>query len=295
VLVNESAGSAGPAAPAALDAAFRRHGATATVRSVPGGALARAARRAVEEGADVVVAAGGDGTVSAVASQVAGSPAALGIVPIGTLNHFARDLRLPLDLDEAIEAVVSGLETRCDVGRLGRRVFVNNATLGLYADLVLLRERWRPRIGKWPAGALAAAAVLRRFPTSRLSVTADGRTATVRTPLLVVSNNPFGLGPGRPHGRPRLDGGTLGLYVAGTGRRALLSAVLRGVSTSLDGDPAFEASTARRVVVESPRPHVRLALDGEAVRVRPPLRFESAAGALRVAGTDGASEAASAA
>src|SRR5215207_1701290 len=98
------------------------------------------AARAAKEHADIVVAAGGDGTVSGVAAVVAGSDAALGVLPLGTLNHFAKDLGIPLDLAKAAAVVAARHIRRVDVGRVNDRVFINNASIGVYPGIVEKRE-----------------------------------------------------------------------------------------------------------------------------------------------------------
>ena len=113
--------------------------------------------------ASVVVAAGGDGTVSSVATGIFQSQAALGVLPLGTLNHFARDLRIPFDLAEAVAIVCAGRIGHVDVGQVNDRLFVNNSSIGIYPSIVDAREVLR-RQGhrKWPAMAIAAARILRR-------------------------------------------------------------------------------------------------------------------------------------
>src|SRR5207244_13653059 len=105
------------------------------------------ARRAADAGHRIVVAAGGDGTVSTVAGALAGTRSALGVVPMGTLNHFARDLKVPIDVAEAAKAIVQGRETRVDIGEVNGRVFVNNSSIGLYPSF-LMHRRHQERLGR---------------------------------------------------------------------------------------------------------------------------------------------------
>jgi diacylglycerol kinase family enzyme len=294
IVVIANSGATRAAAVQAIADAFARHGAAATVEAVPGGHVERAARAAVRSGADVVVAAGGDGTVSAVASVVAGTRVALGVVPLGRLNHFARDVGLPLDLDAAVGAVVEGEVVPCDVGSAGGRPFVNNATLGLYADQVRVRERWRKRLGRWLAAGLATAVVLRRVRALRLSIRADEEAIEVESPLVVVSNNEYALTAGHPHGRARLDSGRLGLYVLhDRGGRQVLTTAIRSFVAGLEDHEGLSARTAREVVVGARRRHVKVALDGEVRKMATPTRFRAHPGALRVVGArpDGTPEA----
>src|SRR5207253_9977053 len=131
-------------------------------------------RRAVKGGDDAVVAAGGDGTVSTVASALAGSEVPLGVVPLGTRNHFAKDLALPLDLGEAVKAIGIRRTTKVDVGEVNRFTFLNNASVGIYPDIVLEREALRRRgYRKWTAFAVATARIVREYRGLVVKITAD--------------------------------------------------------------------------------------------------------------------------
>ena len=114
------------------------------------------ARRAVEQGAAVVVAGGGDGTVNAVASILLGRDMALGVLPLGTLNHFAKDLGIPLDIEAATRTIFQGRQVSVDVGEVNDRIFLNNSSLGIYPRIVRYREAQRAQgQNKWIAFARA--------------------------------------------------------------------------------------------------------------------------------------------
>src|SRR5919107_358211 len=122
-----------------------------------------AARRAVERGTSGLIAAGGDGTVNTLANVAIEADVPLGVLPQGTLNHFAKDLGMPTDLDGALAVVLAGHTRRVDVGEVCGRIFVNNSSLGVYPRIVRLRERFGGRgPAKWLAAAWATLAVLRR-------------------------------------------------------------------------------------------------------------------------------------
>src|SRR5215207_1651885 len=117
---------------------------------------ARAVRQALDRDAAVVVAGGGDGTVSGVAGELVGTHVPLGVLPMGTLNHFAKDLGLPLDLAEAVHVTVRGTVSRVDVGQVNGRVFLNHSSIGVYPKVVELRRRWESTgLGKWVAAPQA--------------------------------------------------------------------------------------------------------------------------------------------
>ena len=141
-----------------------------------GSDLTRLAARALEASGRTVVAGGGDGSVSAVASVLAGTDGRLGVLPLGTLNHFAKDLKIPLDLDQAIRTVFTGCTVRVDVGEVNGRVFLNNSSLGLYPKLVHLREKQQQSgSSKWVAFARSLVAVMRRYSRVRITLSSDLR------------------------------------------------------------------------------------------------------------------------
>ncbi|HEY8048746.1 MAG TPA: diacylglycerol kinase family protein, partial [Ramlibacter sp.] len=174
VIVNSSSGTGcKPGDERELEQRFAAHGADAKAVLVHGGeGIVKAAKEAVANGAGCIVAAGGDGTVSAVASQVARTQVALGVLPLGTLNHFAKDNGLPMDTDEAIAAIATGRIAQVDVGEVNGRMFINNSSLGLYPDIVLDREHQRRRLGrgKWMALAAASLHAAQRYPVLKLAL-----------------------------------------------------------------------------------------------------------------------------
>jgi diacylglycerol kinase family enzyme len=122
---------------------------------------------AVREGANPVVAAGGDGTLNAVTSVLVDGDRTLGVLPIGTLNHLAKDLRIPLDLDGAVQTLLEGVVANVDVAEVNGQIFLNNSGLGLYPKIVRHREKLQDQLGhgKWPAffGRYSAYCVATRF------------------------------------------------------------------------------------------------------------------------------------
>ena len=121
-----------------------------------GSEIDNAIRRAVEAGCETLVVGGGDGTINSGAAAVVGRNIPLGVLPLGTLNHFAKDVGIPLDVEEAIRVLLEGVVCKVDVGEVNGRIFLNNSSLGVYPAIVRLRERYRTRIwGKWLAAAWA--------------------------------------------------------------------------------------------------------------------------------------------
>ena len=192
VLLNDAAGGARDDTLRVI-AAFRRAGIEAEVRTVKPSELTTTARDLIAAGTLLVVAAGGDGTVNAVASAVIGSQAVLGVLPVGTLDHFARDLGLPADLDLAVQVLASGQIRGVDVGEVNGRVFVNNCSIGLYPSLVVRRERQRQRL----AGASGLPCCW-RFSRCSSDIRSCGlrwnqgaASSDARCRLVFVGNNPY--------------------------------------------------------------------------------------------------------
>jgi undecaprenyl-diphosphatase len=218
----------------------------------------------------VVVAAGGDGTVNAVAQLVVGK-GTLGVLPAGTLNHFARDLGVD-DADAAFDALAAGRTRTIDVGKLnGRRFFLNNVGIGLYPEMVYRRDRVGQRAGKWVAAAGAAVRLLREGRPVTGTIIADDDPRILFAWMVFVGNNRFGTAPGRIGQRERIDEGILdvGLFLAGprgARRSSVAWRVLRSrpwetstrvirrearrVEVRLDGDPrwmSWDGETGNRV------------------------------------------------
>jgi diacylglycerol kinase family enzyme len=257
----------------------------ADVRTVPGKHLAEAAREAVARGAETVVAGGGDGTVSAIAGALAGTETRLGVLPLGTLNHFAKDNGIPLDLPGAAAVIADGHESALDVGRVNGRVFVNNSSLGVYARALINRDVKRDQLGmgKWPAMALAVWKVFRRSPLLRVQLSTEGETQRLRTPLVFVGNNRYDLELFRVGTRTCLDEGVLSLYVAKTASRwGMLKLGVRAAVGRLEQSRDFETRCVSKVRIGTRRTRVHVSLDGEVVAMDAPLKYEVWPGALRV-------------
>jgi diacylglycerol kinase family enzyme len=232
-----------------------------------------------------MVAAGGDGTVSSVADALSGTPTALGVVPAGTLNHFAKDLGIPLDLGAAVRAIAAGRRASVDVGVVNGRAFVNNASLGLYPKLVEEREKQQRRFGhsKRTAMLWAALAVLRRPPRLALRLEAESGALVARSPFVFVGNNDYameGFGIGT---RARLDAGLLDVYTTRrTSASGLVGLALRAAFGRLRQADDFLQANVRTLRVESRRSRLQVAVDGELLDFDTPLEFTMRPRALQV-------------
>jgi diacylglycerol kinase family enzyme len=283
VLVNPNAGSsnAGDTAVQAVAMAFAAAGIAADVKATPAGSVAGAVGRAVERfehgEVDAVVVGGGDGTVSAATAAIAGTGVPLGILPLGTLNHFAKDAGIPLPLDHAVAAIAARNVRLVDVGDMNGTVFVNNSSVGIYPRVVVGRDLLRRThgIGKWPAMAVAMLRVLRGLSHRRLRVEISGHRQTVRTSCLFVGNNEYGTQVFNLGRRARLDGGELWLYVVKpVGVLGLLRLAARMALGLLDVERDLIVFRGTDATIRTRRPRrLLVALDGEVISADTPLRY----------------------
>jgi diacylglycerol kinase family enzyme len=220
-----------------------------------------------------------------VASALVGSNVALGVLPLGTRNHFARSLGMPLAIEEACAALARSTVRTIDAGEVNGHVFVNNASVGLYPRVVGQREQLQRRRfdNRWLAMFVAILSVMRRFPTLRVRIVTDHQTIYRDTPFVFVGNNRYESQLLAVGERKRLDAGELGLYFARrAGRFAFARLALRTMLGRLEQDKDFEATALKEFWLETGRRAVQVATDGELRRMTPPLHFRTRPGELRV-------------
>ena len=249
--------------------------------------IAAAVEAALAANAAVVVAGGGDGTVSAVAAALVGHDTPLGVLALGTLNHLARDLRIPLDPEAAADVVLAGHTTSIDLGEVNGRTFLNNASLGLYPQIVRIRQR-HPATGfrKWIIATWVTLRVLARHRSMAIRLDADDDVVLRRTPIVFVGNNEYraaGLDAGS---RESLSNGKLAIYIVNAGGRRHPVRLIRlawhmVLGTALDGDH-LELVRTTSATVDSKEKTLHMALDGEVEIFYPPLEFRLLPAALSV-------------
>lgn len=246
--------------------------------------LREAARDALGRGAKTLVAVGGDGTVSAVASTLLDSEATLGVLPMGTLNHFAKDLQIPVNVEGASSVIANGAVVKIDVGEVNGRAFINNSGLGIYPKMVAWREEYqREGWAKWAALFWAAVTALRRMPFLQLRLTAGDTEAARLTPMIFIGNNEYEIEGVRAGTRRRLDAGRLFMYAVNAhtpGRLIHLS--LLALLGRLRQPQDFESLSVVEAWIETRRRWVKVSLDGEVARLETPLHFRTRPDALRV-------------
>ncbi|MFD2173622.1 diacylglycerol/lipid kinase family protein [Rhodobacter lacus] len=248
-------------------------------------------RRALARGIGTVVACGGDGTIAAVAEEVRGAGARFGVIPTGTFNFFARGLGIPEEIEAAVAVLAGGLARPVQVGTVNGRLFLNNASIGLYPRILREREEIYRR---WGRSRIAAHwSVLRTMVTMPggmdMEITSATGTHHVHSPLAFVMNNPYQLDFLGIEGAERLRGGELALLLApAKSVGAMLSGAVklglgmaeRKVDYHISFAPGFTITPARR--------HLLTARDGERGTMRAPLVFRAEPDALVVIGPEAA-------
>ncbi len=234
-------------------------------------ALARARR-------GVVVAAGGDGTINAVAQAVLGSGCAFGVLPQGTFNYFSRSHGIPSDPAEATRLLLSARPHAVQVGLVNERVFLVNASLGLYPQLLEDREAWKRQFGRSRLVAFGAglATLLRAHRRLRLRFEHAGEAHDVRTPTLFVGNNRLQMeqiGTAQAFAQ----GGLAGIMLRPVGLGGMLWLLARGALARLgEADNVvnfgFDSLTVRLPRFRRTR-RIKVATDGEVIWLDAPLTF----------------------
>lgn len=258
-----------------------------------GSDLLRVAQQQLQSGAELLIAAGGDGTLNAVSSVLVHQSAALGVIPAGTLNHFARDLGMAIDPVLAARQICSGQELTVDVGEVNGRIFINNSVLGLYpiyrASRRALETRWlgNTAVGRFFAVLGGMLRVFWRLPHLKLRIVTDDGVSIIRSPFVLVANNEHELETGRIGKRTALNKGHLWVYVMRRcSRWALLRYFLRFIVGRFSRHDAFEEFKVRELRIETRRKRIGVGLDGEIVHMRAPLEYRSLPQALRVIAPD---------
>jgi len=248
----------------------------------PGDDLRRLAEQAVAGGADVIGMAGGDGSQALVAGVAAASGVGFVCVPAGTRNHLAMDLGLDRgDVAGALDAFGAAVERRIDLGLVGERVFVNNATVGLYAKIVQSPAYRDRKVGT----------ALELLPTMLgpgaapldLRFTGPDGTEHASAHLILVSNDPYELGGGEGFGsRRRIDAGNLGIVAATFRTSGEIARVLQSEAAGRSWrPPGWVEWASASFQLQSGQP-VEIGIDGEALVLDPPIEFRTLPGALRV-------------
>lgn len=247
--------------------------------------LHAAVRRSADSNSSIIVAAGGDGTISAVAAVAIETGKVLGVLPLGTFNYFAQRLGLPLESEKALSVIAGGRVQTVTVGDVNGHIFLNNSSIGLYPSVLRQRESTYRRIGRSQmASYLSAALALARPPVPlTLDLAIDGVPLSRTSPLIFVGANDRQLDAFGLQGTQCIESGLLAMFITQPlGIRRLWTLALSGLIQGFRDSPHLETLCAAEAVVTTRRKRIRVAVDGEIVRLHSPLRYRSRPGALQV-------------
>lgn len=244
-------------------------------------------REALEAGLRTFVVAGGDGSIHHVAQALVGTEGILGIVPVGSVNHLARDLDLPVgDWPAAFEIAVRGSVRQIDVGRINSQYFLNSVMLGIYPAISEFRERFRSLHSRWRAYVKAMRMAMHHFPHVTLVVEYEGRVETLRTQMFVVSVNAYDLTQtGIVSPKTTFNDGRLAVYSLSFMSRVQFVGVVAKYLRGRIGDvPGFRSLRTTHLRLDTGKRRLRVAIDGELVELDTPLQIAAVPSSLLVRG-----------
>lgn len=280
-IINDRSGNAQTSSKTTVNKMFAKHGVEIDFYEIQdGNSISDLAKEAVKKNYDTIVAGGGDGTLNAVATALVDKPKIkFGILPLGTLNHFAGALNIPLDLEKAVETIVAGHTIAIDVGEVNGYIFLNNSSLGLYPAIVRLREiMQKSGWSKWPAATWAAAKMFTRFRRLRLKITSSAVTEmTTDCSMLFIGNNTYEMNLSNLGKRPTLVGGNIWVMVPNVSTRwNFITSILASV-LAREKHKDIITFNANKMNVMTKKKILKVAIDGEVVRITPPLILSNSA------------------
>lgn len=242
------------------------------------------AKTAAQSDAEIIIAGGGDGTISAVAAEVVRSKKILGVLPLGTLNNFSKDLQIPQDLSEAVRVIADGHTRQVDVGEVNENLFINNSSIGLYPNIVRRRvKQQRLGRGKWAAALWATLRMFRLSPFLKVRIKIGDRTFLRKTPFVFVGNNEYEMDLYRIGRRVELDGGELWLYFLHRGGRwGVVLLLMRTILGMVKQWKDFEIVKIQETLIQTRRKRLHVAFDGEVRILESPLCYRIHPKALTV-------------
>jgi YegS/Rv2252/BmrU family lipid kinase len=226
---------------------------------------------------DILLIGGGDGTISSVMQLVEDHPILLGILPLGTLNHFARDLGIPSELEDAIHQLSHAQIRSVDLGCINGRLFINNVSMGIYPYAVILRDRYQKKYGirKGAAFILSLVRIIRYMQRMKIKILLDGKWVQLHSSLVFIGNNKYEMTPLRLGSRKQLDGGILHLVIAQehTWWRLLLIG-LRAIVSQNKREPELQFYEMNTVQLDTNTSRVVIGMDGEVYILETPLDIQ---------------------
>lgn len=282
VIHNQKSGGAGQLD--AMRAAFKKHGLSPdymTIQDASSGS--NDIKTAASKRGAVLVAAGGDGTVQFTAAIARETGATLGVIPLGTLNHFAKDVGLPLDIDSAIAAIAAHKTAHVDTGDVNGHIFVNNSSIGLYPQSLRTRKKYRHRVGNLPSAVLSMAKVLVRPRRYRVTLHVDGKRITRRTPFVFIGNNAYSVRGNEFLNRASITEGRLAIYIIKAKKPwHVVRLFFTTLFTKKRRTPDLDIYYTTDCVIKNRHKHLPVAFDGEVGDLKTPLTYSIKPKSLRI-------------
>lgn len=269
-----------------LKGAFAANGLDANIRlAKTGEQIGEFAEAAAKSDSKIVVAGGGDGTISSVAAVISKTNKTFGVLPLGTLNNFSKDLKIPQEIDEAVRVIAEGETAEIDLAELNGRIFINNSSIGLYPRIVRNRVQQQQKLGygKWRAALWATLRMFRISPFLKVGIVVDGKFFLRKTPFVFVGNNEYEMDFYNIGRRVALDKGKLSVYFLHRGGRVgVIMLLLRTITGTAKQWRDFEEVLSETVSIQTRRKRMHVAFDGEVYTVDTPLKYKILPKALRV-------------
>jgi YegS/Rv2252/BmrU family lipid kinase len=233
----------------------------------------------------IIIAAGGDGTIRSAAEIAIRENLTFGILPLGTLNHFAKDLNIPIDISESIEVIKRKNTITVDAAKANGKIFLNNTSIGLYPKVVKHREAQMEALGrnKWKAMLFALVSMFKRFPLFKIELTVNGKILNRTSPVIFIGNNKYEMDLFRLGTRRSIQKGKLSLYIVNCKTRVrFIFLLLNILFNRLKADEDFESYETRSLKIFTGRKKIQAALDGEVIKFDNSIEFEILPAALNV-------------
>lgn len=271
IIINKKAGTEGSEeALMKMQKEFQQRNIEFKLHQVEGADIISAAEHSIRSNVDAIVVGGGDGTINSVASKLVGTSTPLGILPMGTFNHFAGDLGLPESIEECVDVIAQKNAQSVDIAEVSGKIFLNNSSIGVYALAVRMRENYQRKLGWTKRWAMVRAAmnIFNRFPTFTVKLETEKGVYIRKTSFVFVGNNKYTSGK-----RESLKAGVLSIYTAHLkGRWGVLWMGILAVFNKLD-DKYFDLHLAKELELDTKKKKIIVSIDGEIIDMKPPLLY----------------------
>ncbi|MFZ0454525.1 MAG: diacylglycerol kinase family protein [Ignavibacteriaceae bacterium] len=233
---------------------------------------------------DAVVAVGGDGTVSTAAAILSSHEIPLAILPAGSLNHFAKDLNIPFEIEKVAEYLSAGKTSKVDAGEVNGKIFINNSSIGFYPKVVRKRmENQKPGSSKWTAMAEAVLNAFKNYPLLEVNLVSGNKKVHCETPFIFIGNNEYYMDILNLGKREKLNEGFLSIYYPNSNDKySMFRFAFLALINKLNKPEDFTTMLTKELRLDIPRPSIEIALDGELHKFTPPLEYKILPGCLNV-------------